>query len=194
MSSALRLFQCLSFSTLLFSSSAWSAGSAVVDVSLSPAGAFKGKTSDVKGSAVLKNGEVTAQNIVVGLKSLKTSVEVRDKHTLKYLEADKYPEAVLVSAKGKDGKGVGKIRIRGIEKNVTGTYKIEGKELVAEFKLHLPDYKISGIKYLGVGVEDDVTLHVRVPVTAGTAVSPARATASAPVAPARAAVPVKKGP
>lgn len=167
MMSAFRVLQRLSLSAVLVSSVAGASGSAVVDVSLSPAGSFKAKTNDVKGTAVLKNGEVSAQHIVVNLNSLKTSVELRDKHTKEHLQTDKYPEAVLVSAKGKDGKGVAKIRIKGIEKNVTGTYKIVGKEMEAQFKVHLPDYKISGIKYVGVGVEDDVTIHVRVPVTDG---------------------------
>lgn len=148
---------------LLFSSLTWAA-SAVVDVSLSPAGSFKGKTIDIKGFASKKGDEVSAQNIVVNLKSLKTGIELRDKHTQKHLETDKFPEAVLLSAKGKDGKGVGKIRIRGIEKDISGTYKINGHELNAEFKLNLADFKITNVKYMGAGVEDEVVLHVVVPV------------------------------
>jgi len=148
---------------LLFSSLTWAA-SASVDVTLSPAGSFKGKTADVKGFATKKGDEVSAKNIVVNLKSLKTGVELRDKHTLKHLETDKFPEAVLVSATGKGGKGTGKIRIRGIEKDISGTYKIEGGDLIAEFKLSLPDFKITNINYMGAGVDDDVVLHVAVPV------------------------------
>lgn len=156
----------LPLSALFFSGITWAA-SAVVDVALSPAGSFKAKTGEVKGFAIKKGEEVSAQNIVVSLRGLKTGVELRDKHTLKHLETDKHPDAVLVSAKGKNGKGVGKIRIRGIEKNISGTYKIKGTELMAEFKLKLPDFKITDINYLGVGVEDEVVLHVAVPVKAG---------------------------
>jgi polyisoprenoid-binding protein YceI len=141
--------------------------SAVVDVGLTPAGSFKAKTADVKGNATMKGNEVQAQNIVVNLKSLKTGVELRDKHTLKHLEVDKFPTAILVLAKGKDGKGTGKIRIRGVEKTIEGTYKISGNDLEAEFKLNLPDFKIVGIKYMGIGVEDQVTLHVVVPIKKG---------------------------
>ncbi|RYZ68942.1 MAG: YceI family protein, partial [Proteobacteria bacterium] len=117
--------------------------------------------------ATMKGDEVMAQNIVVNLKSLKTGVELRDKHTLKHLEVQKYPDAVLTMAKGKGGKGVGKIKIRGIEKPISGTYTVSGSELNAEFKLNLPDFKITGIKYMGVGVEDEVVLHVAVPVKKG---------------------------
>lgn len=148
---------------LLFSTLTWAA-SAVVDVTLSPAGSFKGKTSDVKGVAIKNGDSVSAKNIVVNLKSLKTGIELRDKHTLKHLETEKFPEAVLVTAVGKGGKGVGKIRIRGVEKDIKGTYKISGNELQAEFKLNLADFKITNINYMGAGVEDEVVLHVAVPV------------------------------
>lgn len=140
------------------------AQSATVDIILNPMGDFKAKTADVKGQAVVKGDEVSAENIVVNLKSLKTGVELRDKHTQKYLETSKFPEAVLVSAKGKGGKGTGKIKIRGVEKDIAGTYKVEGKVLKADFKLSLPDFNIKDINYMGVGVEDEITLHVAVPV------------------------------
>ncbi len=88
------------FATLVVTlglSSAAFAQSAVVDVVLNPMGDFKGKTSDVKGQAVVNGDEVSAENIVVNLKSLKTGVELRDKHTQKHLQTDKFPEAVRPS-------------------------------------------------------------------------------------------------
>lgn len=140
------------------------AQSVVVDVVLNPMGDFKAKSSAVKGRAVVKGGEVLAENIVVDLKTLKTGVELRDRHTQKYLETDKFPEALLISAKGKGGKGTGKINIRGIEKDVSGVYKVEGGLLKAKFKLKLSDFGIEDISYMGVGVEDEVTLSVIVPI------------------------------
>jgi polyisoprenoid-binding protein YceI len=80
------------------------------------------------------------------------------------LETTKFPEAVLVSAKGKGGKGTGKIKIRGVEKDISGTYKVQGKVLSADFKLNLSDFGMTDINYMGVGVEDTVTLHVTLPV------------------------------
>ncbi|MBK9323587.1 MAG: YceI family protein [Bdellovibrionaceae bacterium] len=151
----------------LFTANLALAASASVDINLTPAGSFKGKTADVKGFATLKGDEVSAQNIVVNLQSLKTGIELRDKHTLKHLDVAKFPQAVLLMGKGKGGKGVGKIRIRGIEKPIEGTYKINGNELNAEFKLSLKDFNITGIKYMGVGVEDQVSLQVAVPVKKG---------------------------
>lgn len=149
--------------TMGLSFSAW-AQSVTVDVVLNPMGDFKAKTADVKGEAVLKGDEVFAQNVVVNLKSLKTGVELRDKHTQKHLDTKNFPEAVLVSAVGKGGKGKGKIKIKGIEKDILGTYKVEGKTLKADFKLNISDFDIKEINYMGVGVEDQVTLHVAIPV------------------------------
>lgn len=145
-------------------STAAMAQSVVVDVVLNPMGDFKAKSSAVKGEAVVKGDEVSAENIVVDLKTLKTGVELRDKHTQKHLETEKFPEAILVSAKGKGGKGTGKIKIRGVEKDVAGVYKVDGKVLKAKFKLKLSDFGIEDINYMGVGVEDEITLNVIVPV------------------------------
>lgn len=149
--------------SILFSSYSF-AQMAVVDVSLRPAGSFKVKTSDVKGFAEKKADHFEAHNIVVNLKGIQTGVSLRDEHTKKHLEVEKYPEAVLVSATGKDGKGEGVLRIRGIDHKIQGSYKLEGANLVAQFPLKLSDYKIDGIKYMGVGVSDEVNLLVTVPV------------------------------
>lgn len=148
---------------LLFSQLSF-AQSAIVDVVLNPMGDFKAKTTDVKGYAYKEGDKVKAQNIIVNLKSLKTSIESRDKHAQKYLETDKHPEAILSAAVGENGKGKGKIKIKGIEKVVEGTYKIQGDKLAANFKLKLSDFKIEGINYMGVGVEDEVVLNVVVPL------------------------------
>lgn len=151
------------FLSLSFSWTAM-AQSVVVDVVLNPMGDFKAKTSEVSGTATVNGDTVSAENIVVNLQSLKTGVELRDKHTLKHLDVKKYPEAILVSATGKGGKGTGKIKIRGIEKDIAGTYKVDGKTLKAKFKLKISDFGIGDINYMGVGVEDEITLLVSVPV------------------------------
>lgn len=156
-----KLVLLLSFA---FCFSAGAEPSVVFDVALSPAGSFKGKTAAVKGQAVQQGDSFTAANIVVDLKTIKTGIEVRDQHTLKHLEVDKFPEAILVSATGKGGKGDGVIKIRGIEQKISGTYKVNGTNLDAEFALKLSDFKISGIRYMGVGVKDEVKLHVSVPI------------------------------
>lgn len=141
------------------------AAGAVVDVALTPAGDFKAKTQDIKGFAVLKGDTVTAENVIVNLKNLTTGLSLRDKHAReKYLEVHKYPEMTLVKAIGKGGKGRGRIKYRGVEKDVVGTYSIKGNEILAKFPMKLSDFNIKGIKYMGVGVDDEVTVNVELPV------------------------------
>ena len=161
-------------SSLLISSGAFAQnGGASVDVTLTPAGSFQAKTEKVTGTAYkTPDGGVAAENVTVQMQTLTTGIELRDKHTKKYLEADKFPMAKLIKATGKDGKGVATIEIKGIQKQYTGTYKVEGNILKASFKVHLPDVNITGVKYMGIGVAEDVTVNIAVPLGVG------RATAS----------------
>lgn len=140
------------------------ASSASVDIKLSPAGGFVGKTSEVKGFVKKMGNKFVGENIVVNLKSLKTGMSLRDKHTQDYLGTAQHPDAVLVKAEGENGKGKGVIRIRGIEKPIEGTFKIQGNEMSASFPLKLSEFKIENIRYMGVGVKDMVTVNVTVPV------------------------------
>lgn len=135
-----------------------------VAFSLTPAGDFKAKTDDLKGDILVKDGKYSAQNLIVDLKSLKTGISLRDKHIQDKLETSKFSEAKLISASGENGKGSGKILIRGIEKEISGTYEIKDKNMVAKFELKLSDYGITGIKYLGVGVKDTIIVTVNAPI------------------------------
>ncbi len=135
-----------------------------VDVVLNPMGNFKIKTQEVIGQAEKSGVEFSAKNIRVNLKSLTSGIELRDKHIQKHLETSKFPEAELLVASGKNGKGVGKIKIRGVEKDIEGVFKAEGSKLMAKFHLKLSDFGISDISYMGVGVEDEITILVSVPV------------------------------
>ncbi len=141
------------------------ASDVVVDVKLSPAGSFQMKTSEVSGQAFQKGDTITAENIVVKLANIKTGIALRDDHTKnKYLEVQKFPEATLVKAIGKGGQGKAKVRIRGIEKEVSGQYVTEGGMLKAKFPLKVSEFGITGVKYMGVGVKDEVMVNIEVPV------------------------------
>lgn len=149
--------------SFFLSSCVW-AVEASVDIKLSPAGSFVGKTPDVKGNVKKVGNKFSAENIVVNLKTLKTGMGLRDEHTQKHLETAKFPEAILVKAEGENGKGKGIIKIRGIEKPIEGTYKVVGKEFQAEFPIKLSDFGITGIRYMSVGVKDQALVKVAVPV------------------------------
>ncbi len=139
-----------------------------VDVDLSPAGDFVAKTSSVKGKAFLKKSGgkelLAAKGIVIDLRTIKTGVSLRDKHLKKYLEVDKYPTATLIKAKGGNGKGIALIKVKGKKIKVKGDYEINGSELTANFPVKLSQLGITGVRYMGVGVKDELKVHVTVPV------------------------------
>jgi hypothetical protein len=143
-----------------------------VDVSLSPAGGFKAETDKVQGFAYKTPTGIAAENVLIDMKTLKTGVSLRDKHTKEHLLVDKFPQAKLVKAIGKGGKGEAIVEIMGKQQKVKGTYTIEGNVLKAQFPIHLPDVNIKGIRYMGIGVKDEVVVNVQLPIQA------ARATAS----------------
>jgi polyisoprenoid-binding protein YceI len=140
------------------------AQTAVVEVSLSPAGSFNLKSSEVKGAATVANGVYTASNVKVGLGNIQTGIALRDTHAKKRLEVEKFPDAELISATGKDGKGTGQIKIKGITQKIAGTYKIDNSHLVATFPLKLSDFKITDVRYMGVGADDTVNVTITLPV------------------------------
>lgn len=155
----------LILATAFHCSQSWAAPGVTADVALTPAGDFKANIPDVKGEAIVQGDSVSAENVVVDLKGLKTGMPLRDKHAKeKYLEVDKFPTVTLLKAVGKGGKGKGRIKMKNIEKDVEGTYKIDGSEMTAEFPIKLSDFKITGIKYMGIGVDDEVKIHVTLPV------------------------------
>ncbi len=156
-----------------------------VDFKLSPAGKFPAESREVKGSAYMQGDKVVADNVVLPLKSLNSGIGLRDEHMKnKYLNTAQYPDAVLVHGEGQGGKGTGKIKLRGIEKDIQGTYTIKGQDVVAQFEVKLSDFGISGIKYMGVGVNDTAVVSATIPIKKAEAssakVAPKAASPSAP--------------
>lgn len=137
-----------------------------IAVKLSPAGSFTAKTSKVKGKAYSKSGKVLAKKIQVDLRTIETGIALRDKHLKERLNVEKYPFATLVQATGNNGKGKAIIALKGAKLKVEGTYKTEDKHLIASFPIHLPDLKINDVRYMGVGVKDEVVVTVSVPLAA----------------------------
>lgn len=134
-----------------------------VDVKLSPAGSFKAKAA-VKGLAKQKGNMVMSNQAIVDLNSFTTGIALRDKHFKQRLQTDKFPTAKLIKAKGKDGAGEAIISLMGKQHKVQGTYTTKGNFLTSEFKLMLPSLGITDVKYMGVGVKDEVIVRVTVPV------------------------------
>lgn len=136
-----------------------------VFVKLSPVGSYIAKTTQVQGTVKMIGNKLQATDIRVQAKSLKTGIALRDKHTQERLQSDKFPEIILVKGEGDGGKGAGIIKLKGIEKPITGSYKVEGKMIKVQFKLSIKQFGIENVKYLGVGVKDEVEIKVQLPIS-----------------------------
>lgn len=151
----------------LISSAIASTKNLSIDVALSPAGSFTITSSKIKGKVYIdSNGEISAKNIKVPVKTLKTGIELRDNHLKKKLghEKDKKAVLLLVEAKGANGKGKAKFRVLNKEQIVDFTYKKVSERLgEATFSLKLDTFGISGISYMGVGVKNTVNVKVKLP-------------------------------
>ena len=159
----LRFFS-LVLTSLFFTSSLFAAGEMTIKVQLSPAGSFDAKSTQVEGFAQKTATGVTASNVKINMKVLETGVSLRDKHLKEKLMTEQFQFATLEKAIGKDNKGQAIINVKGIKQKVTGTYKIEGQNLKAEFKTKLSLFKIDKVRYMGVGVADEVTVLVTLPI------------------------------
>lgn len=137
--------------------------SVLVAVELSPAGSFEIKTTTVKGTLKQNGEKIVSKRISVPVGSLKTGIELRDNHLKEKLEAS-FIHMRNISAQ--NGKGTGEIEVKGVKRTVDFNYKVEGSDFKFNFELNLPDYKIDGIKYMGVGVQDKVKITGIVPLKA----------------------------
>lgn len=135
-----------------------------------PAMKFTGKGTDV---TVADDGKVVT--ITVGLASMETGIELRDKHMReKYLETGKWPTARLEIDKAKlelpaegasvKSKVTGTLDLHGTKKKVKVGYQIEKREgayvVRGALNLNMNDYGITVPNYVGVTVEPDVAVAV----------------------------------
>ena len=162
----------LSLLVLLFSIPALADSGAQVSfkVSLNPTGSFVAKSSAVIGEAVAKQGSYESPEISLPLASLKTGIELRDKHMVQnYFEAAKFPKASISQAIGKDGKFKAQLSLHGKSQPVEGEYEVKGAPagpdvIEARFKTTLSAFGIKEANYMGVGVEDEVEVTALIPV------------------------------
>ena len=128
-------------------------------------GSFDAKSHDVRGVVKQVGNQLTAKEIVVPLAALNSGNSLRDNHMKnKYLEAGKYPNAVLSDVKAQDGKFTGKLTVHGVTKPVNGEYEVKDKNVSATFKTQLTNHSVPAVSYMGIGVEDEVEITATVPV------------------------------
>lgn len=164
------LFAALSFS-LVAAAKLSTTGSPSAGFNASGPGGINitGKTSDLK---VVDDGKIVT--ITVGLTSLDTGMELRNKHTKEAIETDKFPTAELTVARSdlkfpaagaeSTGDAKGKLKIHGQTKDVSFHYtaKLDGDTLAVKgsSKVDMTDFGIKAPSYLGVGVKPGIELTV----------------------------------
>jgi polyisoprenoid-binding protein YceI len=134
-----------------------------------PAGLpITGKTADM---SIADDG--TTVTITVPLANIDTGVSLRNDHTKKALEADKFPDVKLAVARSAlkfpaagaeaSGDAKGKMTLHGQTKDVTFHYaaKLDGDtySVSGSTKVDMNDFGVTPPSYLGVTVKPDVDIN-----------------------------------
>lgn len=132
---------------------------------MSPAGDFLGKSSKIQGFATKQGAKIVAENILIPVASIDTGMALRNQHMKdKYLEAGRFPYLKLIKGEGEGGQGKGLFEVRGKQKEIPGTYEVIGQEVKAQFVVKISDFVPEKIKYMGLGVNDDVRVTIVAPL------------------------------
>ncbi len=156
--------KCATLLVSLFLSTSLYAQSMNAQVELSPVGSFEVTTKTIRGAVHKKGDKLYAKNIRIPIRNLTSANETRDEHLKEKLEYKKNPNVVVEKAIGAAGKGNALIRLRSVTKKVPFSYTESGGKVDVQFKLNLKDYGISGINYMGVGVQDLVSISASLPL------------------------------
>ncbi len=129
----------------------------------------KGKSEDASGVVQAEKNRFTG-TFSLPVKSLKTGIELRDRHLQeKYLDAEKFP-LILLQVKGdlpSSGEGLfeGELDLHGkkvpVKGALAGYVMKEGKaSFSASFSISLSQFEIAIPKYLGITIADRVDVTV----------------------------------
>ena len=147
----------------LLYSFALNAGTIQVAVTLSPSGDFKAESSKARGFIEKKGTSFSATGLSIEVGSMKTGLELRDKHFHERLGGPK-AKIVIDNASGVQGKGQGQITINKITKAFSFEFKEIDGQVEAKFNLIPSEFGIKDVKYLGIGVEDKVIITTTMPL------------------------------
>lgn len=139
----------------------WAQNSVNILVSLSPAGSFNAVTDKVKGRLEKNQTGFSSKRIELNIRSLKTGIELRDQHFWEHLNYKTNSKATLSELKAQANTGSAMLEVNGVKIPVTISYQDKGGHVDANFKVKASDFKLSPKSYLGVGVNDEVTINVK---------------------------------
>lgn len=142
-------------------------------VTLNPMGSFMAQSKEMLGDAVATASGFEASEVSLVIDSLKTGIELRDKHmNQNYFESKKFPKAIVKGAKGENGAFKAQLTVHGKTQPIEGKYDLRGGPtgpnwIEVRFMTKLSDFSIEEPSYMGVGVEDEVEVTALVPVRKG---------------------------
>ncbi|OLB63294.1 MAG: hypothetical protein AUI11_02035 [Acidobacteria bacterium 13_2_20CM_2_66_4] len=143
-----------------------------VNCPLTIGGSFDAKTSALNGSVTPDGSGALKGAFAVDLMKLETGISLRDRHLRNnYLEVQKGADFAV--AKMEDikiqklaGKTTfsGKLMLHGQQRDITGTADVQqdgkGYRVDATFPIQISAFQIPEPTYLGVGVSDQINVHV----------------------------------
>jgi polyisoprenoid-binding protein YceI len=164
-------------------------GEVTVNCPLTIGGSFDAKTSALAGNVTPDPGGAVKGNFTVDLIKLETGISLRDRHLRNnYLEVQKGSDFAVakfdnIKIQKLAGKTTfsGTMTLHGHQHDVSGTADLQqdgkGYKVDASFPLHISWFQIPEPTYLGVGVSDEISIHVVLTAAPGAA---PRATATSP--------------
>lgn len=135
-------------------------------------GSFEAKTTALSGEIAPASQGALKGAFTVQLMKLETGITLRDRHLRNnYLEVQKGPDYAVAKMENLrierlPGKTTfrGTLKLHGQEREVNGVADVQGNEkgykVEASFPLKISDFQIPEPTYLGVGVQDDITIKV----------------------------------
>jgi polyisoprenoid-binding protein YceI len=135
-------------------------------------GSFEAKTTAVSGNVTPMSGGALKGALAVELVKLETGISLRDRHLRQnYLEVQKGPDFSVakldnIKIERLPGKTTfkGTLTLHGQQREVSGTADVQqdgkGYRVDASFPLLISSFQIPEPKYLGVGVQDEITIKV----------------------------------
>jgi len=149
-------------------------------------GSFEAKTTAMSGSVTPDSNGAVKGTFVVELIKLETGISLRDRHLRNnYLEVQKGADFAVakfdnIKIQKLSGKTTfsGTMTLHGQQRDISGTADLQqdgkGYKVDATFPLKISAFQIPEPTYLGVGVSDEITIHVVLTAAPGAA----RATAT----------------
>jgi polyisoprenoid-binding protein YceI len=147
--------------------------------STAPLETIKGAASKLTGNVEIDTGNLAATkgSVELDVKSIKTNLELRDDHLAgpDWLDAAKHPKikfeigkvegpAALKAGEAVDVKIHGKLSMHGVTRDEVATAKVrltdKGVSVKADFKVSLPNYKVSVPSVVRLKVNDTIDLKV----------------------------------